>query len=63
MVYYFQRGVYPRGVMVKAIECRIIVNEFVLQSCNYVHFRANTLGKAMKPPYYLTHSWEDKGVS
>ena len=30
----------PRGVMVKAMDCGIVVREFVLQSHNYVHFRA-----------------------
>ena len=39
----------PRGVMVKAMDCGIVVREFVLQSRYYVHFRANTLGKAMNP--------------
>ena len=39
----------PRGVMVKAINCGIVVREFVLQSRYYVHFRANTLGKGMNP--------------
>ena len=37
----------PRGVMVKAMDCGIVVSEFVLQSRYYVHFRANTLGKGM----------------
>ena len=37
-------GWYPRGVMVKAMDCGIVVREFVLQSRCYVHFRANTLG-------------------
>ena len=35
----------PRGVMVKAMDCEIVVSEFELQSRYYVHFRANTLGK------------------
>ena len=39
----------PRGVMVKAMNCGIVVREFVLQSLYYVHFRANTLGKGMNP--------------
>ena len=39
----------PRGVMVKAMSCGIVVREFVLQLCYYVHFRANTLGKGMNP--------------
>ena len=46
-------GIYTtertRGVMVKAMNCGIVVREFVLQSRYYVHFRANTLGKGMNP--------------
>ena len=37
----------PRGVMVKAMDCGIVVSEFELQLLYYVHFRANTLGKGM----------------
>ena len=33
----------PRGVMVKAMDCGIVVSEFVLQSRYYDHFRANTV--------------------
>ena len=43
-------GGCPRGVMVKAMDCGIVVREFVLQSRYYVHFRTNTLGKGMDPP-------------
>ena len=39
----------PRGVMVKALDCGIVVREFVLQSRYYVHFRANTFGTGMNP--------------
>ena len=39
----------PRGVMAIAMDCGIVVSEFVLQSRYYVHFRANTLGKGMHP--------------
>ena len=42
-------GGCPRGIMVKAMKCGIVVCEFVLQSLYYVHFRANTLGKGMDP--------------
>ena len=35
--------------MVKALDSGIIVREFELQPCNYVHFRTNTLGKSMNP--------------
>ena len=35
--------------MVKAMNCGIVVREFVLQSRYYVHFRANTLRKGMNP--------------
>ena len=40
-------GGCPRGVMFKAMDCGIVVREFVLQSRYCVHFRANTLGKGM----------------
>ena len=43
------QGGCPRGVMVKAMDCGIVVSEFVLQSRYYVHFRANTLRKGMNP--------------
>ena len=39
----------PRGVMVKVMDCGIVVREFVLQSRYYVNFRANTPGKGMNP--------------
>ena len=35
------------GVLVKAMDCGIVVSEFELQSRYYVHFRVNTLGKGM----------------
>ena len=46
--YDLSRGC-PRGVMVKAMNCGIVVREFVLQSRYYVYFRANTLGKGKNP--------------
>ena len=42
-------GGCPRGVMVKAMDCGIVVCEFVLQLRYYVHFQANTVGKGMNP--------------
>ena len=39
----------PRGVMVKAIDCRNVVSEFELQSRYYVHFWTNTFGNGMNP--------------
>ena len=42
-------GFYENGVMVKEMDCGIVVREFVLQSRYYVRFRANTLGKGMNP--------------
>ena len=47
--YSFEFRGCPRGVMVKAMDCGIVVREFVLQSRYYVDFRANTLGKGMNP--------------
>ena len=38
-----------RGVIVKTMDCRNVVSEYVLQSRYYVHFQANTLGKGMNP--------------
>ena len=38
-----------RGVMVKALDCGIVISEFERQSRYYVHFRTNTLGKGMNP--------------
>ena len=39
----------PRCVMVKVMDCRILVSELVFQSFYYVHFRGNTLRKGMIP--------------
>ena len=39
----------PRSVMVIAMDCGILVSEFLFQSRYYVHFRTNTLGKGMRP--------------
>ena len=39
----------PHGVMVKALDCRLVVSKFKLYSCYYVHFWTNTLGKDMNP--------------
>ena len=41
----------PCGVMVKAMVCKIVAHEFVLQSRYYIHFQTNTLGKGMNPHY------------
>ena len=38
-----------RVVIVKVLDCRIIVSEFKLQSYYYIHFQTNTLGKGMNP--------------
>ena len=45
---YLMRGC-PRGVMVEAMDCRIVVSEFVLQSRYFGHFRTKTLGKVWAP--------------
>ena len=37
------------GVMVKAMHGGIVVSEFELQSCYYVHFLINTLGRGINP--------------
>ena len=45
-------------VLINVLNFEIIVSEFELQSCYYIHFRTNTLGKAMdsfSPQLY--HYW------
>ena len=46
---YRDFGACHRGVMAKAMDCKIVVSEFVLQTRYYVHFRTNTLWKGMNP--------------
>ena len=36
---------YPRSVMVKSLDCVIVVSKFGLQSRYYVHFQQILLGK------------------
>ena len=43
------------GVVANVLDCDV-VSEFELQSCDYIHFRTNTLGKGMNsliPPQQL----------
>ena len=42
-------GRCPCGVMVEEMNFGIIVSEFELQLCYYIHFQTNTLGKGMMP--------------
>ena len=42
-------GGYPCGVMVKVMNCGIVVSEFIIQSRYYIHFRPNTHEKGMNP--------------
>ena len=37
----------PCGIMVKVQDYSLDISEFKLQSCNYIHFWTNTLGKGM----------------
>ena len=37
------------SVIVKAMDCGIVVSEFDFQSHYYVHFQTNTLGRGMNP--------------
>ena len=49
-------GGYPCGVMVKAMDCRIVVSEFKLQLRHCIYFRINTLGKSMVFPYLPSYA-------
>ena len=48
-VFQVMLGGCPHGVMAKAMVCGIVVSEFVLHLCYYVHFWANSLGKGTNP--------------
>ncbi len=37
--------------MANALDCGIVVSEFELQSCFYIQFRTDTLGKKYDHPY------------
>ena len=52
-ILYFpkDRAECTRGVMVKAMACGTVVIELELQSRYYIHFRVNTLGIGIEPPY------------
>ena len=39
----------PMGVVANMLDSDIIVSEFKLQSCYYVHFQINTVGKGVNP--------------
>ena len=38
----------PNCVMVKELDCRIVISKFKVQLCYYVHFRTNIFGKVMR---------------
>ena len=46
-MYKFKQSFLYCGIMVKALDCGILVSEFEFQSCSYVHFRTNSQGKGM----------------
>ena len=48
LVYHNRLGC-PCGVMVKVLNCGIVVREFELKSCYCVYFQTNILGKGMNP--------------
>ena len=39
----------PCGVLANVLDCDIIVSEIELQSCYYIRFQTNTVGKSMNP--------------
>ena len=50
---FFLGGGCPRGVMVKAMDCGIVVREFLLELRYYVHFQANMYELPYPPSYGL----------
>ena len=49
---YNYRGC-PHGVMVKAMDCKIVVSEFKLHLFYHVHFQINILMEMYEHPYFL----------
>ena len=45
---YIERGCLF-GVMVKTLDCRLVVSEFELHSLNYIPFQTASFGKVMNP--------------
>ena len=39
----------PHSVMVKALDCGLVLSQFKLQSHHCIRFQTNTLGKGMNP--------------
>ena len=54
--HYFELSVMIKagGVMVKALDCGIVLSEFEIQSHYYVHFRTYTLGRGINPLIFLS---------
>ena len=42
-------GAVLREVVANVLNCDIVVSEFELKSCNYVHFQTNSLEKGINP--------------
>ena len=42
-------GESPHGILANMLDCNIVVWEFELQFHYYIHFKTNSLGKAMNP--------------
>ena len=50
---FFDAGGCPCCVMVKVLDCGIVVSKFEFQSYYHVHFWSNTLQKGMNHLIYL----------
>ena len=44
-------------VVANVLDCSMVVSEFELQSCYYVHFRTNTLGEKYETLYPLRYGF------
>ena len=42
--------------MIKVLDCGFKVSKFKLQSCHYIYFGTNTVGKGNEPPYSPPHA-------
>ena len=56
----------PRDEIANVLDCEIVESQSELHLHNYVHFRANTLGKGrdlfIPPNYWSNHATTDTGI-
>ena len=52
-----RKGGSSRGIVANMLNCNIVLSEFELQLCYYIHFQTNTLRKGMNSLIIPTPSY------